>query len=116
MHKGFAIVIGSACLVFALTATAQNRVLGAYPPGAGPNAPIIGAYPPPLGTMPGSPPPQPLQTPLQHSEQQEYCRSQPGICNVRPPDNADIKQHQLDETGKQIRDNQNFQPGAAPKK
>jgi hypothetical protein len=116
VREQFAVVVCLSCLAFTSAAAAQNHTIGAYPPGAGPDAPIIGAYPPPLGTMPGGPPPQPLQTPLQHDEQQDYCRSQPGICNVKPPDNADIKQHQLDETGKQIRDNQNIQRGAGPPK
>jgi hypothetical protein len=116
VRKLLAVVFGITCLALALVAAAQNRAIGAYPPGAGPDAPIIGAYPPPLGTMPGNPPPQPLQTPLQHDEQQAYCRSQPGICNVNPPDNADMKQHQLDDAGKQIRDNQSIQRGTEPRK
>jgi hypothetical protein len=92
-----AVMALSIWLAFAVGAVAQKAVIGAYPPGSGPNGPGIGAYPDMLGAPAENAPPGPVESPLHHDQTLEYCRSQPGICAVKQPDNHDLAQHELDE-------------------
>jgi hypothetical protein len=96
-------------------AMAQGARIGAYPSGSGPNGPAIGAYPEPLGTPLDGTPPGPVESAQHHDEKVEYCRSQPGVCGAKQPDNHDLSQHQLDETTSPQRENPP-QPPAAPAK
>lgn len=91
-------------LALSVGALAQDGRIGAYPPGSGPAGPGIGAYPAPLGTPPDGASSGPVESPLHHDQTLDYCRSRPGACNVKQPDNHDLAQHQLDEATKAMRE------------
>jgi len=92
----------------------QGAPIGAYPSGSGPGGPALGAYPTPLGTPSGGTQAAPVETPLHHDQTVEYCRSQPGACNVKQPDNHDLAQHQLDEAAKPLQQQQVISPPGPP--
>ncbi|MCW5752720.1 MAG: hypothetical protein KIT81_16415 [Alphaproteobacteria bacterium] len=65
---------------------------GTAPGASGQSRGDIGAYPPPPL---GSPPPQPTSPrprlgPVLEDKADDYCRSNPGACNVRRPDGHEI--------------------------
>jgi hypothetical protein len=101
-------------LASGIAAAVQGAPIGAYPSGSGPNGPSIGAYPDQLGTPPAGVPGA-VESPLHHDETLDYCRSQPGSCNVKQPDNHDLSQHQLDETTAPLREAPPQPPPAAKK-
>lgn len=82
----------------------------------------IGAYPPPpLGSPPPQPSsPRPRMGPVLEDKADDYCRSNPGACNVRRPDGHEIlrqpHEEQLERERLRARQEEQDRELARPKK